>query len=83
MKPNPARLVGADSMRTCWRVAAIYRCCLHYGASEAWARERLAEIFPHRPVEEIVHNWFVDMPALRRRYSLRLSTKANFMQAAA
>ena len=46
MKTDPFRLIGADATRTCWRVAAIYRCCLRYDASPEWAIGRMREIFP-------------------------------------
>lgn len=27
-----------------WRVAAIYRCCVRYGKSQEWAKEKLSEL---------------------------------------
>lgn len=67
MKVDPFRLIGADAARTCWRVAAIYRCCLRHGASPSWARDRLREIYPDGSRDHLVEAWFLGMDLLRGR----------------
>lgn len=67
MKTDPFRLIGADATRTCWRVAAIYRCCLRYDASPEWAIGRMREIFPDGTRDHMVGIWFMGMEGLRER----------------
>lgn len=67
MKTDPFRLIGADATRTCWRVAAIYRCCLRYDATPEWALGRLREIFPDGTRDHMVDVWFMGMEDLRAR----------------
>ena len=67
MKTDPFRLIGADATRTCWRVSAIYRCCLRYEASPEWALGRLRDIFPDGTRDHMVDVWFMGMEGLRAR----------------
>ncbi|MCW3784292.1 hypothetical protein [Defluviimonas salinarum] len=67
------RLAGQDATRTCWRMAAIYRCCIRYGKDEAWALRKVREIFPSGSRDAVVTNWFTDMAALQERH-LRLNS---------
>jgi len=50
----------------CWRVSAIYRCCLRLGKSKAWALEKLREISPDGKRDHMADIWFANMDSVRR-----------------
>lgn len=52
----------------CWRVSAIYRCCLRLGMSKDWAIEKLREICPEGHRDHMADVWFANMEDVRRRY---------------
>lgn len=53
----------------CWRVAAIYRCCIRFGKTKAWALDRLREISPEGRRDSVADNWWMDMAQLQQRYA--------------
>ncbi|MCE6958789.1 hypothetical protein LAZ40_06970 [Cereibacter sphaeroides] len=57
--------------RICWRVAAIYRCCIHYRKSRDWALEKLREIAPDGARDGMLENWWYDMVQLQDRHAAR------------
>ena len=66
------RLCGADAGKTCWRVSAIYHCCIRFGKSRTWALLKIREIFPDGTRDVLVENWWSDMSNLQERH-VRLS----------
>lgn len=50
----------------CWRVSAIYRCCLRLGMSKDWALEKLREISPEGHRDHMADVWFANMDSVRR-----------------
>lgn len=53
----------------CWRVSAIYRCCLRYRMSKDWALEKLREISPEGHRDIMAEIWFTDIGQLQDRYA--------------
>ncbi|MFX4300314.1 hypothetical protein [Pseudosulfitobacter pseudonitzschiae] len=64
-KPAFAR---RNSDMICWRVAAIYRCCLRLGMSKEWALEKLREICPEGHRDHMADVWFSNIEDVRRYY---------------
>lgn len=62
---------------TCWRVAAIYRCCLRLGMSKDWAVEKLREISPGGQRDHMADVWFMGIEDARRHYQRRVSGVAE------
>jgi hypothetical protein len=54
----------------CWRVAAIYRCCLRVGMSKEWALEKLREIAPDGKRDHMADIWFAGMNYARHHYMI-------------
>jgi len=52
----------------CWRVSAIYRCCLRYRKSKDWALEKLREISPEGHRDIMADIWFTDIAQLQDRH---------------
>jgi hypothetical protein len=50
----------------CWRVSAIYRCCLRLGKSKTWALEKLREISPEGKRDHMADIWFANIEEVRR-----------------
>jgi hypothetical protein len=57
-----------DQDMICWRVSAIYRCCLRLGMDKAWALKKLREISPEGHRDHMADVWFMNIEDLRRRY---------------
>lgn len=55
-----------DPDMICWRVAAIYRCCLRLGMSRDWAISKLREISPEGHRDHMADLWFADIENVRR-----------------
>jgi hypothetical protein len=52
----------------CWRVSAIYRCCLRLGMSKEWAVSKLREISPEGHRDHMADLWFANIESVRRHY---------------
>lgn len=52
----------------CWRVSAIYRCCIRYRKSKDWALEKLREISPEGHRDIMANIWWMDMADLQDRH---------------
>lgn len=73
-KPAFAR---RDRDMICWRVSAIYRCCLRLGMSREWALEKLREISPEGHRDHMVNVWFANIEDVRRHYMDSKSTPSD------
>lgn len=76
------KLYRKDPLYECWRVAAIYRCVLHYGQSREWALEKLRAIRDDGRFEAVVDNWFTDIDSLRASRELSDPQEAEYRMAA-
>lgn len=61
----------------CWRVSAIYRCCLRYRKSKDWALEKLREISPEGHRDIMADIWFTDIDRLQERHEAQHFLKAE------
>lgn len=76
------KLYRKNPLYECWRVAAIYRCVLHYGQSKEWALDKLREIRDDGYRDALVDNWFTDIATLREARERHSSTDQEFRLAA-
>ena len=67
----------------CWRVAAIYRSCVHYGKEKSWAISKMRELFPNGSRDSLIENWWYDMPSLQARHAAKRSLVENSIALAA
>ena len=63
------RLRDRDPIYQCWRVAAIYRCVLHYGKDRDWALRHLHELDPTGRKDHMVDVWFMGIEQARASIS--------------
>ena len=71
------RLQGQDAAQSCWRVAAIYRCCLRLGMGREWAAEKIYAFLPEGSREAMLDSWFTDMDALHAYYRAKILRAAE------
>lgn len=64
---TPASL-DRDPDMICWRVAAIYRCCLRMGMNKDWALKKLREVSPEGHRDHMADLWFANMDDVRAYY---------------
>ncbi len=63
-----------DADMICWRVSAIYRCCLRLGMPKSWALEKLREISPDGKRDHMTGVWFSNIESVRSYYFSRIQT---------
>jgi len=64
----------------CWRVSAIYRCCLRLGMDKDWALEKLREICPEGHRDHMADLWFSNIEDVRRFHFAKQAERVAEME---
>ncbi len=67
----------------CWRLAAIYRCCIRFGMDSAWALRQVRGVSPDGGRDHMVANWFTDMDRIRELHQRRMPVEESCLAMAA